>query len=248
MDKNPKISVITPTVRPDGVEIIRKCLNRQDFDDFEWIVASPFEYKECDLWLKDPPKREDDFWNLCKSWNQAYAHAKGDLILNVQDKIWFPQDTLSRFWFHFENNPKALVGAIGHQYSGHDEHGKPINIVWADPRWRGDISFQEVAPSEMEMTMCSVPKKAVWDCGGIDEAYDKGPGAQEKEMCFRLRELGYQFFIDHTIEYRAEQHPRLTKDWDDKYRTVITPLFVRHMIELGRKERTLNVGNLLKYL
>jgi glycosyltransferase involved in cell wall biosynthesis len=242
------ISVITPSVRPDGLDIIKKCLKRQDFDDYEWIVASPFEYKDCDLWLQDPPKEPDDFWGLCKAWNQAYAHAKGDLIVNIQDKIYFPHDTLSRFWFHYQNNPKALIGAIGHQYSDVDETGKPVNVVWNDPRWRVDISFQDVPPSEMEMTMCSIPRQALWDCGGIDEEYDKCNGAQEKEMCFRLRELGYKFYLDHTIEYRAIKHGRLTDDWDEVYRNKTTPIFIRHMAELENKVRTLNVNNLSKYL
>lgn len=243
-----KISVITPTIRPDGVDIIKKCLKRQDFEDYEWIVASPFPYTEADLWLKDPPKREGDFWRLCGAWNQAYAHAKGELIVNIQDKIWFPHDTLSRFWFHYQNNPKALVGALGHQYEGYDEYGKPLNVVWTDPRWRGDISFQPVPPSEMEMTMCSIPKQAILDCGGIDEEYDKANGAQEKEMCFRLRKLGYEFYLDHTIEYRAEHHGRLTENWDEVYKAVTTPLFVRHMNELALGTRTLNVNELSKYL
>ena len=243
-----KISVITPTIRPEGVDIIRKCLNRQDFEDYEWIVASPFEYKDCDLWLKDPPKEKDDFWCLCKAWNQAYAHAKGELVVNIQDKIWFDHDLLSRFWFHYQNNPKALVGALGHQYSDVDENGKPQTVVWTDPRWRGDISFQEVPPSEMEMTVCSIPKQALFDCGGIDEEYDKVNGAQEKEMCFRLRKLGYEFYLDHSIEYRALYHGRLTENWDKVYKEKTTPLFLKHMIELENNKRTLNVNNLMKYL
>jgi hypothetical protein len=200
-----------------------------------------------DLLLADPIRRRDDFWTLCKGWNQAYARAKGKLIVNIQDMIWFPQDTLSRFWFHYQNNPRALIGALGHQYSDIDEYGKPINLVWTDPRWRGDISFQEVSPSEMEMTMSSIPKQAILECGGIDEEYDQANGAQEKEMCFRLRELGWKLFLDHTIEYRAIHHPRLTDDWDEVYKNKTTPLFVRHMTELENKTRTLNVGNILKY-
>lgn len=243
-----KISVITPSCRKEGLEIVNHCLNRQDFDDFEWLVGSPFPYKDSDVWLKDPVKEKDDFWCLCKSWNNLYAHARGELIVNIQDLIWFDPTTLGRFWIHYQNNPKALVGAIGHQYSQVDSSGKPQNLVWTDPRWRVDVSFQDVPPSEMEMTMCSIPKQALLDCGGIDEEYDKANGAQEKEMCFRLRELGYQFFIDHTIEYRAIKHGRLTENWDEVYKNVTTPLFVRHMNELATHTRTLNVNNLSKYL
>lgn len=280
------ISVITPTVRPDGLEIVRKCLKRQDFEDWEWIIVSPVPWAVCNetrdgfgmenyefskptngyfgdsytsVWddgrgsgdvliTQDPPKEKDDFWTLCKGWNKAYARARGELIVNIQDLIWFPPDTLSKFWTHYQLNSKRLVGALGHQYSNVDENGKPQNIMWTDPRWKSDISFEKVSPSEMEMTMCSIPKQALLDCGGIDEEYDKANGAQEKEMCFRLRELGYEMYLDHSIEYRAIHHERLTKDWDEVYLNKTTPLFVRHMQELEIGRRTLNVNNLLKYV
>jgi len=243
------ITVITPSVRPEGLEMNRKCLEKQDFRDFEWIVVSPFEYEKADVWLKDPPREKGDFWALCKAWNLAYANAKGELIVNYQDLIWMPPDTLSRLYYHFKNSPRTLVTTVGHQYTETDEFGKPQNLVWKDPRARTDQgTFYLTYPSEMEMTLCSVPRKAILDCGGIDEAYDKGPGAQEKEMCFRLQKLGYKMYIDQSIEYRALQHGRLTKDWDEKYLKIITPLFTRHMMELEAGKRKLNVGNIDKYL
>ena len=241
------ITVITPSVRPEGLEIIKKCLRRQDFTNYEWLVASPFEYKDA-IWLKDPPKNKGDFWGLCKAWNNAYTHAKGELIVNIQDMIWFDPTTLSRFWSHYQSNPRALIGAIGHQYKDVDELGKPRNLVWSDPRLRVDITFQEVPPSEMEMTMCSIPKQALIECGGIDEEYDTCNAAQEKEMCFRLKHLGWKFYLDHTLEYRAIQHPRLTEDWDKVYKEKTTPLFVRHMTQLENGTRILNVDSLSKYI
>jgi hypothetical protein len=243
-----KISVITPSVRKDGLEMVRKTLRRQDFDDYEWIVVSPFEYNGCDVWLKDPPMRAGDFWNLCKAWNKAYANARGELVVNIQDLIWTPPDTLSRFWEHYLAAPKTLVTAVGHQYCDTDPNGKPINLVWTDPRVNPDRgSFFEVDPNQMEMAVCSIPTKALWDCGGIDEEYDTGPGVQEKEMCFRLKELGYKFFQDQSIEYRAFQHGRLTPDWDEKYFGVTAPLFTKHVRQLLNGERTLNVHCLEKY-
>lgn len=242
-----KISVITPSVRLDGLEIVRKSLRRQDFEDFEWIVTSPFEYKDCDLWLPDPPKREGDFWNLCKAWNNAYAHAQGELIVNVQDHIWLPPDSLTRFWLHYENDPKALVSAVGNHYSQLDSRGVPENLVWQDPRMESDKSFEKSEPPKMEMSVCSVPKKAIIECGGIDEEYDKGPGVQEKEMCFRLMMLGWQMYIDRGIEYRAIAHGRLTEDWDEKYFGVIAPMFTKHMHDLLNGGRKLNIGCLERY-
>ena len=257
-----KISVITPSVRPENLKIIAKCLMRQDFKEWEWLIISPKlanlsflpkmglyapsltnpEGVGCFRLLADPEKREGDFYRLCGAWNRGFNEAKGELIISIQDGIWFPPDMLSRLWTHYQNNPKGLVTAIGHQYDQIDKLGKPTNLMWQDPRARMDQgSFYEVAPSEMEFAVCSVPKQALIGCGGIDEEYDKGAAVGEKEMCFRLDKLGYKFYIDQTIEYRAIHHPRLTKDWDEKYK-ISSAIFIEHMRQLDENQRTLNVG------
>lgn len=247
------ISVITPSVRPEGLKVIRKCLSRQDFTDFEWVVVMPEE-----LWpqlkvspnvlLTDPPKREGDFWSLCKAWNLAYSQANGQLVVNIQDWVWMPPNTLSAFWSHFVASPRAIVTAIGNQYEKFDERGEPENIVWQDPRKRDDQgSFYKCEHSDVEMTVCSIPKQALVDCGGIDEEYDKGPGLQEKEMILRMMVLGYEPYIDQSIEYKALYHPRLTSDWDQKYKDITQPLYKRHVAELLKAERTLNVDSLRRY-
>ena len=33
-----KISVITPSIRPEGLKILQECLAQQTFKDFEWLV------------------------------------------------------------------------------------------------------------------------------------------------------------------------------------------------------------------
>lgn len=237
------ITIVTPSVRHEMLEVMDKCLKRQDFQNFEWLIISPTDPK-LGRWLQDPPKKEGDFYALCKAWNKGFGEAKGELIISIQDGIWFPPDMLSRFWAHYQNNPKGLVTAVGHQYDQIDKYGKPTNMMWQDPRARMDQgSFYEVAPSEMEFAVCSVPKQALIDCGGIDEDYDKGAAVGEKEMCWRLDKLGYKFYIDQTIEYWAIHHPRLTKDWDEKYQ-IASDLFVNHMRQLSEGQRTLNVGYL----
>ena len=245
-----KISVVTPSTRNEMLPIVEKCLNRQDFEDFEWIVVGPVEITSVkpDLLLKDPPKEDGDFYTLCKGWNKAYAHAKGELIVNIQDGLWFPPDTLSKFWFHFQNTPRGLFSAIGHQYDQLDDRGVPVNKMWHDPRSKTGITFEEVPPSEIEFCMSSVPKQALIECGGIDEEYDQAAAVCEKEMCWRLNKMNWNFYIDHTIEYKAIHHPRLNDTWERIYQEKSTPLFTRHMMEITNGTRKLNQENLLKYL
>jgi hypothetical protein len=248
------ISVITTTVRPQGLPIIEKSLKRQTYPQSEWIIVAPEDKHEeikklltIDyVLLSDPPKKRGDFWTLCKAWNKAYAHAKGDLIVNIQDWTWFPPDTLERFWNHYKENPIALISAVGNHYDSQDERGKPVNQMWDDPRMLGE-GFRSVNPDQMEMCVCSVPRQAILDCGGVDEIYDTCNGVQEKEMCFRLMALRYEFFIDEEIEYRSIHHGRLSENWDDVYWNVTAPLFKKHANELVKGTRTLNVGCLKKY-
>ena len=247
-----KISVITPSVRPEMLETIAKCLKRQDFTDFNWFICSPERmFIEIDrlighdyafVFVPEPPKKEGDFYRLSGALNKGFQEADGELIIVIMDGNWFPPDTLSRFWTHYQADTKALIGAVGHQYDQIDQYGKPTNMMWQDPRARMDQgSFYEVAPSEIEFSMCSIPKRALLDCGGIDEIYDTCPAVGEKEMCWRLDKLGYKFYLDQTIEYRAIHHPRLTSNWEEMYLKVTTPLFTEHMNQLQKGQRVLKM-------
>jgi hypothetical protein len=222
------ITIITPTVRPEGIPILEKCLKRQTFQDFEWIIVCP---KDCIdpiekgmgdlnvdiLILEEPPKREGDYYSLNKAWNHAFKETNGDLIVNLVDWTWFAPDVLEKLWIHYKTDPKSCVSGIGHQYK-EVVNGKPENRVWTDPRARLDQgSFYEVGPREMELCLTSFPTQLVKDVGGIDETFDQYAALSEKEMMFRAEKLKYGFYLDQDIEYRAFQHPRLTGEWEERY-------------------------------
>lgn len=212
------ISVITPTVRKDSLLIVDKCLRRQNVE-YEWLVASPDDYG-LGIWVKDPPRKEGDYYSLNKAWNETFKQARGELIVSIQDGIWFEPTLLERFWQHYEANPKSIVGAVGHQYD-HIENGKPENIVWRDPRIRIDQgSFYETLPTEIEWTVCSFPKAAIFDVGGMPEEYDKGAALSEKITNLRFEKAGYKLYLDQSLEYRAVKHERLggKESWDKAYR------------------------------
>ena len=246
-----KISVLTPTIRPEGLRMVARCLKRQDFTDWEWVVVAPkkmlpeiernlVNYPHPIL-IAEPPKRKGDFYNLNKAWNKAYGRARGELIVNIVDLIWFEPDTLTRLWNHYQANPKAIITTIGHQYKK-EVKGKPEQIMWVDPRARLDLgTFYEVDPNEMEMCLCSIPRQAIADCGGLDEKFDAGAAISEKEMCWRLDKLDYKFFISQTIEYRALYHPRLSNNWD-KYYKISFEIYRGCMNQIRNGTRELNVG------
>lgn len=212
-----KITVVTPSIRKKGVEVVRRCLNQQTFFDWEWLVCSPYAPPKEAIWIPEPKKRKGDYYNLNKCWNLMFKRAKGELVISIVDLIWFPPDTLERFWFHYFSAPKVCVGAIGHQYKKMVD-GKPDLMTWRDPRVRNDFgSFYEINPNDLELCVASIPMQAIKDVGGVDETFDKYAALSEKEMCARMDKLGYSFWIDQSIEYRALKHPRLTRNWDQKY-------------------------------
>jgi len=213
-----KISVVTPTVREKGLDIVAKCLKRQTLTDYEWIVVSPFKFVSKDkrvVWVQEPNKKEGDFYGLNKAWNAAFRIAQGELIVSIVDLLWFPPNLLEHLWTHYEVNPTACIGLIGHQYS-EIVNGKPENMVWRDPRETGK-GFYKIQPFDLELCIASIPKKGIYEVGGIDEKYDKAPAWSEKDLACRLASVGYECYIDESMQYRAVQHPRLTSDWDEVY-------------------------------
>ena len=224
-------------MRLQGLSLNKQSLQRQTLnkDQYEWIVASPFEYKDCDVWVKDPPKNKGDFYTLNKSYNAAFRVAKGDLIVSYQDQIEMEPTTLERLWTHYEANPKACIGAIGHQY----ENGVQ---VWSDPRQTMQYgSFYLCNPIDIEFTLASIPKQAIYDAGGLDEKFDFGAACGEKELLFRMDKLGYKTYLDQSINYKAEHHERLTKDWDEKYK-IASDYFQKCIEDVNMGTRPMQLG------
>lgn len=217
------IIVITPSVRPEMLEIVERCLKRQTSKNFLWCVVGNQEvYNKYPGSILEPPKKEGDYYNLDKAWNAAFKHVEKrfspELIVIICDGQWFEPDLLERLWNHYLENPKAIVGAVGNQYN-QIINGKPEHMVWQDPRKRTDMgSFYETLPTEIEWCIVSIPKQAIFDIGGLDEKYDQGAALGEKEANLRMEKAGYKMYLDQSIEYRAIHHPRLSTEWDERYK------------------------------
>lgn len=210
-----KITVITPSVRKEGLKILEKSLKKQTFKDFEWLIGSPFnpEIKGA-VWVVDDFK--GGAWTLNRIYNKLLKKAKGELIVSYQDYIWITPLGLEKFWVAYKKTGGCITG-VGHIYSDLDELGKPVNRVWTDPRVRDDQgSFYECYPQDWELNWCCAPRKAFFDIGGFDEEMDKFYGMDNVDIARRLDKAGYKFYIDQTNECRGLKHER-PKDWNEKH-------------------------------
>lgn len=71
----PKITIVTPTIRPELIHITEETLKAQTCQDFEWLIA------EGDI---------KNGFTLPKDMNEMIAQAKGNIILSLQDCISLP--------------------------------------------------------------------------------------------------------------------------------------------------------------
>lgn len=198
-----KISIITPSVRPEGLKLVEKALRRQTFEDFEWLINNK--------------RYEGGFFGLNRAYNDLIRQSKGELLISWQDYTFVDPDCLEKFWAHYQTEPKTLVTAVGNKYT--DEFW--MVKTWQDPRERDDQgSYYQCFPWDIEANLCSMPKSVLYDIGGFDEQMDfEGYGFDARGVFERLELLGgYDFKIDQSIKSYSLEHGRL-KDWD-KYNMI----------------------------
>lgn len=183
-NQHPKISVITPTIRPKGIVVIQRSLSRQIFQDFEWLVEVGI------------PERGN---NLCASLNKMLRRAKGDTIVMVQDYIKIPNDALEKIQKLHEENPKTFF-----TYSV----AKTLDWKEVIPDWRHHGEKREIHPHEWESDFASAPLQAFKDVGGYDEQFDKGWSWENVNLAQRAHMAGYKFEVIPDIRSVALDHDK----------------------------------------
>lgn len=202
------ISVITPTIRSEGLAIVDKALRRQTYRDIEWLVGSQFK-PDHGRWIKDDFK--GGYWTLNRIYNKLIKHSRGELIVSWQDFTSSDPDCLEKLWVHYQTEPKTLVTAVGNKY----RDDTFMVQTWQDPRERADLgTYYECYPWDIEANLCSIPREALLKVGGFDEQMDfEGYGFDARGVFERLDMIGYQFKIDQTIKSYSLEHGRVS-DWD----------------------------------
>lgn len=175
------ISVLTPSIRPQFLDLTQSVLETQTFTDFEWIV-------EIGL-------RTNGF-TLPSDMNKMLRRAKGDRIVILQDCIRIHDDALERI--------NALSNDMWTFPVGQAREGEIIE--WD---WRKDFSGELLGPHYWETDFGCAPRQAFFDVGGYDEEFNKGWSWDNVEIARRMYRAGYKGYCDNTIGAVSRRHDEL---------------------------------------
>ncbi len=212
------LSVITPSIRKDGLTLVRNSLQKQEFKDFEWLIGSKFDPEISEArWIRDD--FEGGFWTLGRCWNKLYKNVQGKLIVHWQDWVWAKEDALQKFWDNYQSGKKIISG-IGDQYEGVNKYGRPSSVkVWVDPRRTLEYgSLYECNFQDIEYNFCAVEQSLIQKYGGADSGLDfLGFGGDLLQMSDRMNDGGEHFWLDQSNESFSVYHEREKKDWDKNH-------------------------------
>lgn len=200
-----KISIITPSIRPKGLDITQKCLSEQVFKDFEWLV---------DIGI--PGKGHD----LNAAFNRMIKRARGELLVFYQDYIKVNSDYLEKFWRAYQEHPNTFFTSPVGKVQNQDFSGE---IKWDWRAWKqneNQIDYTDCLPRCWEIDSGAAPKDAIYKIGGFDEEFDKHWSADNLSVGVRADLAGYKFkcvFSNPAIAWDHDAH--IKHPFRDKYNT-----------------------------
>lgn len=219
-----KISVVTPAIRLDELELNRRSLLAQTFKEFEWIVCSPFEYLaegiDRFLWCPDVPKNEGDFMGENKAYNELFKRVRGELVVTLNDSIWLQPNALEILWNLYQANKMSCVALMGNHYEKVID-GVGQNMTYEDVRVgqaQGDLTPTHI--TNFDACVSSIPAKAVKEVGSIDPIWDKYCCFGIREFMYKVTKLGYQLFLTTQSAFVAQKHAKLydpNDEWNVKF-------------------------------
>jgi GT2 family glycosyltransferase len=236
----PKVSIIYPTARFGGLDILEYSLLHQTFQDFEVLVVDELRRKEIIdslgwIYVEPPPKKPSMWWNLDSSLNTAIRQSKGEIIIQINDYVYVPPDGIQKFLDRHSQEPKALISGVSDQYLAYSpDNPTGLFSIWnshpmipqgekvfSDPRKEStNKGFYITIPLLFEGNWCAYPKQAWIDIGGYDEAFDIGWGYDNVEFAERATFYGYHVFLDTENEVYCYSHINL---FDEQKRRDLAP-------------------------
>lgn len=221
----PKVSVITPTIREGWWRIMAENLANQTYKNFEWIIVDDHKEDRRAISEKYAKKYNLDIryvrgdkigryyprkCGLVRANNKAWKMAFGELLVWLQDFIIIPDNGIEQLVDLYRYNPDALLAPVDIYYDT-----KKADLTNKEDWWNGDNDFLSVEKwrnvrvinagiresdyaSEFEMNYGAIPKKIVDELNGWWEFMDDGLGFDNTEIAYRALKAGYRIIVDDT--------------------------------------------------
>lgn len=175
-----KLSLIIPTYRAGGIDVLFGGLKNQTMRDYELILIDDrynwrkHEVKKYADKLDIPlihlpglsPKRTDKPFGLATAWNLGLRHAEGDYVMFGQDFLWLEPDCFERHLRLQKSEWRVTVGYMHHYVAPPlgDLNGKlsVFNSLHEEKPTQlelPDIRFSNVTPVPDDCDLCGVQSR-----------------------------------------------------------------------------------------
>lgn len=191
-----KISVLTPTIRPDGLAIMQESLKAQTLKDFEWLVDINTTGEH----------------DLNASFNRLIKRATGELLVFYEDWTKITPYGLERFWKAYQDNPNTLFTAPLGKVDDVRDLGEAPRWDWRARKQTEDQSdYTDCRWQTCELDWGAIPKDIMYAIGGFDEELDKWWSMDNVSVGKRAYLNGYQFKCVFTNPAIAHDHDKFSK-------------------------------------
>jgi len=206
-----KISVITPTIRPESLADMRVSLMAQTMDkkDWEWLVDINVTGEH----------------DLNASFNKLIKRARGDLIVFLEDFTRILPDGLERFWKAHQEHPDTLFTAPLGKVDNWDDKPRWDWRAWSNGPIDGD--YTDCRWQTCELDWGAIPKAILYDIDGFDERLDKHWSMDNVSVGMRADLKGYKFKCLFTNPAIAIDHDKVIKH---PFRERFNPTAVNEMM------------------
>lgn len=179
------ISVLTPSIRPEFLHITQECLEKQTFQDFEWLVEIGLRHRG---------------FRLPSDLNLMLKRARGERIVMLQDCINILPNALEKI----NALPNEMITFPVGQVM---EFGQQPE--WD---WRSDLDGKLPGAEYWEADFASAPRQAFFDVGGYDEDFNNGWSWDNVEIAYRIKQTGREFLCNNSIRGISLRHDKLREN------------------------------------
>ena len=194
-----KISVLCPSIRPEGVEIVKQSFATQTFN-----------LNEAELLIQMGDGKTHD---LNAAFNCLLKKAKGELIVFWEDYTKATTNGLIKFWEAYQKEKDVFWTA---------PLGKTLDWKTINWDWRATQGLTDIQSNQWECDWAAAPLKALKEIGGFDEELDKAWSFDNVSVAKRAEFKGYKFknifdnpavALDHD---KVSEHP-FRKNFDSLF-------------------------------